>query len=56
LPFDPDPAKVEAKFDKGVLHIHLPKPAEVAKKQQKIERRRPLSDLRDQSTIVRRSA
>jgi HSP20 family protein len=37
LPFDPDPAKVEAKFDRGVLHIHLPKPAEVAKKQQKIE-------------------
>jgi HSP20 family protein len=39
LPFDPDPAKVEAKFDGGVLHIRLPKPAEVAKKQQKIERR-----------------
>jgi HSP20 family protein len=37
LPFDPDPGKVEAKFDKGVLHIHLPKPAEMAKKQQKIE-------------------
>jgi HSP20 family protein len=37
LPFDPDPAKVEAKFDKGVLHVRLPKPAEVAKKQQKIE-------------------
>jgi HSP20 family protein len=37
LPFDPDPAKVEAMFDKGVLHIHLPKPAEMAKKQQKIE-------------------
>jgi HSP20 family protein len=37
LPFDADPAKVEAKFDKGVLHIHLPKPAEVAQKQQKIE-------------------
>jgi HSP20 family protein len=37
LPFDPDPAKVEAKFDRGVLHIHLPKPAEVAEKQQKIE-------------------
>ena len=37
LPFDPDSAKVEANFEKGVLHIHLPKPAEVAKKQQKIE-------------------
>ena len=37
LPFDPDPAKVDAKFDKGVLHVHLPKPVEVAKKQQKIE-------------------
>jgi HSP20 family protein len=37
LPFDPDSAKVEAKFEKGVLHINLPKPAEVAKKQQKIE-------------------
>jgi HSP20 family molecular chaperone IbpA len=37
LPFDPDPAKAEAKFDKGVLHVHLPKPAEVAQKQQKIE-------------------
>jgi HSP20 family protein len=37
LPFDPDPAKVEAKFDKGVLRLHLPKPVEMAKKQQKIE-------------------
>jgi HSP20 family protein len=37
LPFDPDSAKIEAKFDKGVLYIHLPKPAEMAKKQQKIE-------------------
>jgi len=37
LPFDPDPAKVEAKFDNGVLRIHLPKPPEVAQKQQKIE-------------------
>ena len=37
LPFDPDPAKIEAKFDNGVLRIHLPKPLEVASKQQKIE-------------------
>mgnify|MGYP001500371486 CR=1 FL=1 len=37
LPFDPDTGKVEAKFDKGVLNIKLPKPPEVAKKQQKIE-------------------
>jgi len=37
LPFDVDPAKVDAKFEKGVLRIHLPKPVEVAKKQQKIE-------------------
>jgi HSP20 family protein len=37
LPFDPDATKVEAKFDKGVLRIRLPKPGEVAKKQQKIE-------------------
>jgi HSP20 family protein len=37
LPFTPDSAKVEAKFDKGVLRIRLPKPAEVAKKEKKIE-------------------
>ena len=37
LPFYPDPAKVEAKFDKGVLQIHLPKRLEMAKKQQKID-------------------
>jgi HSP20 family protein len=37
LPFNPDPAKVEAKFDKGVLRVKLPKPAEVAKKEKKIE-------------------
>jgi HSP20 family protein len=36
LPFDPDASKVEAKFDKGVLRIKLPKPAEAAQKQQKI--------------------
>ncbi|MBI4275273.1 MAG: Hsp20/alpha crystallin family protein [Rhizobiales bacterium] len=37
LPFDPDSNKVEAKFDKGVLRIRLPKPAEVVKKEKKIE-------------------
>jgi len=36
LPFDPDATKVEARFDKGVLRITLPKPAEATKKQQKI--------------------
>jgi len=40
LPYDPDQSKVEAKFDKGVLHVHLPKPAEVAKKEKKIEIRK----------------
>jgi HSP20 family protein len=37
LPFTPDSAKVEAKFDKGVLRVKLPKPAEVAKKEKRIE-------------------
>ena len=37
LPFTPDSAKVEAKFDKGVLRVKLPKPAEIAKKEKKIE-------------------
>ena len=37
LPFDPDATKVQAKFDKGVLRIRLPKPAEATKKEQKIE-------------------
>src|SRR3989441_10639015 len=36
-PFDPHPPKGEAKFDKGGLRIHLPKPAGVAQKQQKKE-------------------
>src|SRR5262249_19792169 len=38
--YDPDSGKVEAKFDKGVLRIRLPKPAEVAKKEKKIEIRK----------------
>jgi HSP20 family protein len=37
LPFTPDSAKVEAKFDKGVLRVKLPKPAEIAKREKKIE-------------------
>lgn len=37
LPYDPDAPKVEAKFEKGVLHVRLPKPAEIAKKEKKIE-------------------
>lgn len=37
LPFEPDGGKVEAKFDNGLLRVHLPKPSEVAAKQQKIE-------------------
>ena len=37
LPFEPDATKVEAKFDKGVLRIRLPKSEEVTKKEQKIE-------------------
>lgn len=40
LPFDPESDKVEAKFDKGVLRIRLPKPAEVVKKEKKIEIRK----------------
>ena len=37
LPFDVDASKVEAKFDKGVLKITLPKPPEVAAKTKKIK-------------------
>lgn len=40
LPAEPDSTKVEAKFSNGVLHIHLPKSAEVAKKEKKIEIRK----------------
>jgi HSP20 family protein len=37
LPFDPDMNKIDAKFEKGVLRVHLPKSPEVAKKSKKIE-------------------
>jgi HSP20 family protein len=36
LPYDPDSSKVEAKFEKGVLRVRLPKPAEMTKKEKKI--------------------
>lgn len=37
LPFDPDASQVEAKFDKGVLRIRLPKPPEKVASEKKIE-------------------
>ena len=33
LPYDPDTGKAEAKFENGVLRVHLPKPAEIARGQ-----------------------
>lgn len=36
LPYEVDPKKVEARFDKGVLKVVLPKPPEVEAKSQKI--------------------
>lgn len=37
LPFKADPAKIEAKFDKGVLKLVVQKPADAQTKAQKIE-------------------
>jgi HSP20 family protein len=37
LPFEPKEAAIEAHFDKGVLHVKVNKPAEVAKETKKIE-------------------
>jgi HSP20 family protein len=51
LPFDPDSAKVEAKFEKGVLHIHLPKPGggqEAAKNRGQKSLKRHKFNFRDQ--------
>ncbi|HEU0221874.1 MAG TPA: Hsp20/alpha crystallin family protein [Paracoccaceae bacterium] len=36
LPYAPEPDKVTAKFDKGVLHVTAPKPAEIAEKTRRI--------------------
>ena len=36
LPFDADPEAVEASFEKGVLKIHVPKPAEKAQASNRI--------------------
>jgi HSP20 family protein len=36
LPWAPEPDKVTAKFDKGVLHVSAPKPAEVATRTKRI--------------------
>ena len=40
LPYDPDSDKIEATFDKGVLRVKLPKPAEMATKEKKISIRK----------------
>jgi len=37
LPFDPDPDKVQAHFDKGVLHVTIPRPAETKPATKRIE-------------------
>jgi len=36
LPFEADPTKVQAKFEKGVLTVTVPKPPEVKAKEKKI--------------------
>ena len=36
LPFDVDPEQVKASFDKGVLRVTVPKPAEVKSKEKRI--------------------
>ncbi len=37
LPFDCEPEKVEARFDKGVLHIAIPRPAESKPQARRVE-------------------
>ena len=40
LPFDPDPEKIDAHMNNGVLTVVLPRPAETAEKTKKIEVKR----------------
>lgn len=40
LPFDPDPDKIDAHMDNGVLTVVLPRPMETAEKTKKIEVKR----------------
>jgi len=37
LPFEPEDAAVEAHFDKGVLHLNIKEPAQVAKATKSID-------------------
>lgn len=37
LPFEPEPDKVEASFDKGVLHIRIPRPQQAKPQARRIE-------------------
>lgn len=37
LPFDAEPEKVEARFDKGVLHVAIPRPAQPRPEAKRIE-------------------
>lgn len=37
LPFDADPGKIEARFDKGVLHVTIPRPTEPKPAAKRIE-------------------
>jgi HSP20 family protein len=48
LPFLPEPGSVSASFDKGVLHVKLPKPAQAQAKENRIPIRGPGAPARGQ--------